>query len=249
MPIIPNLTYSSDPRDSIAWGPGDVLLALAIAVAGLIFSSVVVFMVAVAVMGVSTDLSSNDPQVIGISLVLTLALDAMFFAIAAALSVGKYHLSWRALGFRGLSLERAWFPAVTLVAIVVAVIGYSLIVEALGLDKLIPESTIDNAVADNTALTVLAGVLAVLVAPIVEETFFRGFIFSGLARRFGFLGAALLSGLLFSLAHAQVGTILPFTLVGMALAWGYAASGSLWTAISAHFVWNAISFSLLIATN
>jgi len=245
MPIIPNLPYSPDPRDRVAWGPGDVLLALALAVSGLIFSIAAVFFIA-AVLGFDL---TNDQQLLGISLAATFIFDAFLFAIAVGFSVGKYHLSWHALGFRSLPLKRAWFPAVTLVAIVVAVIGYSLIVEALGIDKLIPKSTIDNAVTDNTALTVLAGVLAVLVAPIVEETFFRGFIFGGLAKRFGFLGAALLSGLLFSLAHAQVGTILPFTLVSVALAWGYASSGSLWTAISAHFVWNVISFSLLIATN
>ena len=83
----------------------------------------------------------------------------------------------------------------------------------------------------------------------VEETFFRGFVFGGLSKRFSFLGAALMSGFLFALAHGQPTTLIPFTLVGMLFAAGYAYTGSLWTTIAAHFTFNLISFSITLATH
>ena len=58
-----------------------------------------------------------------------------------------------------------------------------------------------------------------------EETFFRGFLFGGLEKRLGIFWAALASGFLFSLAHGQVSTLVPFTFVGMMLAWAYVVHG------------------------
>jgi len=57
-----------------------------------------------------------------------------------------------------------------------------------------------------------------------------------------------MSGFLFSLAHGQPTTLIPFTIVGMLFAAGYAYTGSLWTTIAAHFTFNLISFTLTLAT-
>jgi membrane protease YdiL (CAAX protease family) len=67
--------------------------------------------------------------------------------------------------------------------------------------------------------------------------------------KFTFLGAALMSGFLFSLAHGQPTTLIPFTLVGMTFAAGYAYTGSLWTTIASHFTFNLISFTVALATH
>lgn len=235
----PSPTYS---RDSVLWGPREIAQALGVILAGLVFSMAVVF-VAAAMSG----LTFSDAQVVGLGLVLTFFLDAALFGLAAGFSVLKYHLSWRALGFRSLAIGQSWIPAATVIAVFFVVAGYGLLVQLTGIDQLVPQGSFGNDVLDNHTLLALAGVLAVLVAPIVEETFFRGFVFGGLARRFGFLGGALASGFLFSLAHGQLTTLVPFTLVGMLFAGVYAYTGSLWTSIGAHFTWNFISFALLAA--
>jgi membrane protease YdiL (CAAX protease family) len=109
-------------------------------------------------------------------------------------------------------------------------------------DQQIPEGTFDS------ALTVSAGFVAVvLVAPLAEELFFRGFVFGGLVDRLGVPGAAAASGLLFSLVHGQMGLILPFALIGVLLAYLYYRSGSLWPAVLAHLVYNGLAFAALNA--
>jgi membrane protease YdiL (CAAX protease family) len=121
------------------------------------------------------------------------------------------------------------------------------VVQLVGAEDLRPQSTLGADVFDNRALVVMAGILAVLAAPVAEETFFRGFLFGGLVKRLGIFGAALASGFLFSLAHAQPTTLIPFTFVGMMLAWSYVYTGSIWTNIGAHLVFNLISFSISLA--
>jgi len=230
------------PDDRIAWGLREIAQALGIVVAGLIFLTGAAALVA-AVAG----LTFTDSQVLGVSLVATLFLDLGLFGLAAIFSVGKYRLRWSALGFRPLVLDRAWVIAATVVGMFAVVVVYTVIVQLIGVDDLLPQSTLEGDVFDNRALVVMAGILAVLAAPVAEETFFRGFLFGGLVKRLGIFGAALASGFLFSLAHAQPTTLIPFTFVGMVLAWSYVYTGSIWTNIGAHLVFNLISFSVSLA--
>jgi len=99
---------------------------------------------------------------------------------------------------------------------------------------------------ESRAVLPFVGVVTVLTTPVVEETFFRGFVFGGL-RRYGFFWAALSSGLLFSAAHVSLGGLIPLALVGMLFAWSYTRTGSLWTAIYAHLFFNLVSFVALTA--
>lgn len=80
---------------------------------------------------------------------------------------------------------------------------------------------------------------ACLVAPLAEEFLYRGFLFQSLWRKTGFLIAALLSSLVFSVTHFYdlYGTI-SVALCGMATAWLYASTRSLTNAILLHMVYN-----------
>ena len=84
------------------------------------------------------------------------------------------------------------------------------------------------------------------IRPIAEEILFRGTIFAGMNRAWGFWPAALGSGLLFAVAHAQSGLIIPFTLVGVTLAYVYRRAGSIYASMSLHFLFNCISFLALL---
>jgi membrane protease YdiL (CAAX protease family) len=233
---------AAPPDDRIAWGPREIAQALGIVIAGLVFLTATAALV-VAVAG----LSFSNSQVLGVSLIATLFLDLGLFGLAAIFSVGKYRLRWSALGFRPLVLDRAWVIVATVVGMFVTLEVYIVIVQLIGAEGLLPQSTLEGDVFDNRALVVMAGILAVIAAPVAEETFFRGFLFGGLVKRLGVFGAALASGFLFSLAHAQPTTLVPFTFIGMVLAWSYVYTGSLWTNIGAHLVFNLISFSVSLA--
>ncbi|MEX2081862.1 MAG: CPBP family intramembrane glutamic endopeptidase, partial [Dehalococcoidia bacterium] len=97
------------------------------------------------------------------------------------------------------SFTDLWLPGLVTIGAYGGVIGYSILAEVVDIDLLRPQSTVPDAVTRDKVALVLAGVLAVGTAPIAEEVFFRGFIFSGL-RKYGFFVAASVSGVLFTLA-------------------------------------------------
>jgi membrane protease YdiL (CAAX protease family) len=81
--------------------------------------------------------------------------------------------------------------------------------------------------------------IAVVAAPLFEELFFRGFLFRGLTRSWGWVLGAVISSAAFGAAHAQFTIFLPLFALGFALAWVYKRTGSLWTCIAFHALFNA----------
>lgn len=188
----------------------------------------------------------GDPVAARLAWVWAVVSAAAFAAVAVAASRARLAGFARATGLRDFSFDRLWLPAMGVAALFIAVSLYSTAAEASGIDFLIPAPANEGAtLRDNTALAFL-GVATVLAGPVAEELFFRGLVFSGLAR-WGFLPAAALSGLIFGASHLDPGTVIPFTGVGMVLAWTYWRSGSLWDAIAFHMLFNALSFTLLVA--
>lgn len=88
---------------------------------------------------------------------------------------------------------------------------------------------------------VMLALLVVVAAPLAEETFFRGFLLQGLARRFTFWPAAVVSSAVFALAHVSWQLYVPIFVLGLAFAWLFWRTGSLWASIAAHATINATS--------
>ena len=82
-----------------------------------------------------------------------------------------------------------------------------------------------------------------LIAPVVEEIFFRGFLFQGFRQKYGWLPAVLLSSAIFGAAHLDPVSLIPTFMLGCVLAYMYHRSNSLWPGIIFHTLIN--SFSLL----
>jgi membrane protease YdiL (CAAX protease family) len=96
---------------------------------------------------------------------------------------------------------------------------------------------------------IVVAVISVVLAPLVEELFFRLYIFNALLRRFGFGFAATASATLFGLAHAssawQVLTIaLPIGCSGFVLAYVYARTRCYWSNVISHGVFNLLAVAL-----
>lgn len=87
----------------------------------------------------------------------------------------------------------------------------------------------------------LALVLAALLVPFVEEMFFRGFVFPGLARRFGRVAGVVLSGVLFGAAHLSPDSFIPLSFMGIVLSLLYSATGSLYPGIILHSINNSVA--------
>ncbi len=89
--------------------------------------------------------------------------------------------------------------------------------------------------------------LGVLVAPLVEETIFRGFLYPVIARQFGLPAGILVTGLLFGLMHgAQLGWALGQTglmiCVGIVLTWVRARTGTVGASYLVHLGYNGLLF-------
>ncbi len=83
--------------------------------------------------------------------------------------------------------------------------------------------------------------IAVLVAPLLEEMVFRGFLLPAVSRRTGPAGAILLTAALFGLAHGPLFYAGPTFALGVLLGWLYWRTGRLWVAVGCHGAHNAVT--------
>src|SRR5690348_4222549 len=96
--------------------------------------------------------------------------------------------------------------------------------------------------------------LGIFVAPLVEETIFRGCVFPVIARKFGVTAGIIATGALFGLAHAQQlgfawGPIALIVGVGIVLTYVRARAGTVAASYFVHLGYNgALFLSFLIGT-
>lgn len=99
---------------------------------------------------------------------------------------------------------------------------------------------IDNAAnqpIDGVSLWVGRTIIAVIVAPLVEEVLFRGFLLHRWALRWGTGTGVVLSSILFALGHVE---LLGHFLFGVAMCALYLRTRSLWVPIAAHSLNNLV---------
>lgn len=146
---------------------------------------------------------------------------------------------------RSYDFTRLWRPALAVLAAYMMVAGYAYLMDLLDIEALQPSSTVPTAITrDNLTIAIAAAVILV-GAPVSEELFFRGFVFSGLLK-WGFWPAAFISAVLFTIFHLDPGSLIPFTMIGVLLAWLYYSRGSLLDTITFHYLFNFASFILML---
>ena len=244
--LFPEAAAASQPAKA-PWGVGDILKAIGVVVLGLIAVSVPIAILADAI-------ADGDIEDDALALTLTLLGSLLFeFVLVGAVllfSMRKYRIGWPALGLRRQERGPIWFPLGLTFSALFLLIVYGLFLEVVGLT---PDADLPEEIFDNVGPLAVVIVLTVLLAPIAEEIFFRGFIFGGLEGRWGFWPAAVASGTLFAIAHIGNPGYLPvlpaIAAIGVLFAWGYRYTGSLLPVIAAHLLFNTISLSVGIATS
>lgn len=184
------------------------------------------------------------------ALVLSAFSEVGFLLVAAAFTFRKYGGGWARLGFGPVDWKTVAWAAAAIAAAVAVGYGYGLLVEVLDWDALRSQcdDQIPKEILNNNTLMALTGVTVLLFAPICEETFFRGFVAPGLARRFGAAAGITGSALIFSMAHVSPSiykTLVPIFGIGVIFAFVYWRGGNLVSAILTHLAFNAISFTAL----
>lgn len=93
--------------------------------------------------------------------------------------------------------------------------------------------TVDPAIFVN--LLIMSGVLA----PVLEETVFRGFLLTSLTKYMSLPASVLLSSLIFAACHFSPRDFPQLLALGLVMGFSYARSRNLLTSIAIHAVWNS----------
>jgi membrane protease YdiL (CAAX protease family) len=165
---------------------------------------------------------------------LLLLVPAWWFAVR------KYSVGWRALGFRGFEGSMVGLGCGLMILSLGFNFLYSLFLARFGLRMQVDLVPIFAELSSPWLL--LAG--GVIVAPVVEEVFFRGFVFAGLRQRFGWQRATVVSSALFAIIHVTPTAMIPVFILGCIFAYLYHRSGSIWPAILMHVSTNALALGL-----
>lgn len=101
-----------------------------------------------------------------------------------------------------------------------------------------PGSENTRQIIDIIRLTPLLVIVASIIGPILEEIVFRKIIFGSLYEKYHFWPAALVSSLLFAIAHMEPEHLLLYTAMGLTFAFLYAKTGRILVPIFAHVTMN-----------
>jgi uncharacterized protein len=228
---------AEEPRSAPLWAP---FAALAV-----VFVLVSLFSAAALGVAHASDpsISVSDPPE-SLTLVLTVVQDAVL-VLAAVLTL-KLTLGRMSAGDLGLRRVRDWRRAIT---VAIAVYAAYWVVSAL-LTALFnpPKQQIVTDLQHEHAAAVLIGFMALtcVVAPFCEELFFRGFMFMTFARRIGPRWGALLTGVIFGLAHAPnpVAGLIALGVLGVCLCALYWRTQSIIPCMALHALNNSISYGV-----
>lgn len=235
----------------VPWGWADLLaFVVLMVVAGVVVTRGIAWM-AVRFFGV------NPAEVFGAN--ITTAMSIVVLASQAVLDVGAMLLLylllitkmsgpfWPSIGWRetraGMRHIRELVPQLLAGGAVLALIvsfvgGFFNTKETLPIEELLK--------ARSSIL--LFGVLGVVIAPLVEETIFRGFLYPVIARWLGIVAGILVTGTLFGLMHAAQlwggwGQIALLIFVGIVLTWVRARTGTVAASFFVHLGYNGLQLA------
>lgn len=184
------------------------------------------------------------------SLVAALALQsALPLAVVYLVVVRGRGLTWADLGLRRPRSRRWYWRAVLL-----AVASLPIVATINLLTQLIAGAPFTNPqiavlAPAGFSWSMLFGMLLVtaVVAPVAEETVFRGLLYGWLRARIGVAGGFAISALVFAAAHAIPPLMPALAVEGVILAWIYERSGSLIPPMITHGTFNALMTVALYA--
>ncbi len=185
--------------------------------------------------------------------------DTPLLTVVATVIQGVFFVGTAYVLARSIARPRAWhfglrraplwrtvgWAALGMVAFYVVTIAYAALV-----DPSAEQDVTDDLGADDGTLGLIAaGLMVIVVAPFVEELFFRGFFYRALRSRYSIVFAALIDGVLFGVIHFDFegadGLLLlpPLALLGVIFCLVYERTGTLWAPIGMHAFNNTIAFA------
>jgi membrane protease YdiL (CAAX protease family) len=226
-----------DDTDQAVWTHRDTIFG-----AGLILIPFLGIALLNAATSGSTDTSINvDDTSFAITVFVTNAFIEGIFLIAPFYYANRYGISrvWKALGGRNFNWIRGIGEALlAIIAVYALSFLYSYLFPNLqtNVDELVQQT------GENYPLTLRATLLgAILIAPICEEIFFRGFLLQGLRAMVSTSQAIAISAIIFAIIHGSPGSFPILFTLGVLLAVLRVRSKSLWPGLILHIINNGIA--------
>jgi membrane protease YdiL (CAAX protease family) len=168
----------------------------------------------------------------------------LLYLVPVVVILRRYRAPWRLLGFSSFSGSAMAVGCGLMVVTYAAILIHNVTLMLLGVPT---QGESLMGLLDSTSMAIGIALASVLVAPFVEEVFFRGFLFQGLRRAYGWNRAALISSLIFGALHLQLAALIPTFLLGYALAIVFHRSNSIWPGIILHALVNGLAMFVLLA--
>lgn len=149
-------------------------------------------------------------------------------------------IHWRSLGFGRFQWGTLSIGCGLLIASYMIILVHNLLLTALGIETQGDELSDLFELLDSPFWFFLVGAV---LAPLVEEIFFRGFLFQGLRAKYGWVSGMLISSAVFAIAHLDPVSLIPTFILGNLLAYLYHRSNSVWPGVLLHTAVN--TFGLL----
>ena len=126
-------------------------------------------------------------------------------------------------------------------------IGISILQEAF----LGPEEQLQKVVktlleTEDTKLKIILIATATIVAPLVEEIIFRGYLYAVIKRYSSRTFAAITISLLFAVVHNNLPGMMPLFILALMLTLAYELTGCLWVPMVAHALFNTIQVFVML---
>ena len=221
----PAMVRALREQSFVPWTASDVWLGFAFFIA----LSIVIFgMLILLAPNFSVDLSLALMITVG---ELPLLIPVWWFVLR------RHGYDWYTLGFRKFK----WIILAIALALLFAFYIFSAFwASFLAIWDLQPQPDMGTLTDDMTFPWLLI-IGTVIFAPLLEEVFFRGFVFAGFRQRYGWQKGALISSAMFAIVHLQPLAFPPLFLMGYILAFIYQRSNSIWPCIILHFVVNGLA--------
>jgi len=215
-------------RYSVPWKPVDNWIAIFLL--GLIDAALLYF----ASQGIGSRLAQSAAFVLVQLIYLIPVLTVFVYRRISLRSIGFGKFKWSTLGLGCGLLIGSYF----------LIMIHNGILALLGIGTQGQEILKIFGSLDTPVWFVLVGVI---VAPVVEEIFFRGFLFQGFRQRYGWISGALISSAVFAIGHLDPVALFPAFILGLLFAYIYHRTNSIWPGIILHFLVNAFGFCSLYA--
>jgi membrane protease YdiL (CAAX protease family) len=219
---VPTPVPQGEPvKYSVPWKPIDNwigLLLLAVIYGGLLWLAV----------------NSDRSRLVQSGLLVIVQLS---FLLPLAIIFAWRKVSWKSLGFGKFDLATLGIGCGLLIA------GYAFILLHNGILMLLGVETQGEQITQlfgNLSSPVWFFIVGAILAPLVEEMFFRGFLFQGFRARYGWVPGLLLSSAIFGIAHLDPVALVPTFILGCVLAYMYQRSNSIWPGVIFHTMINSL---------